>query len=255
MVLRDWGLYILASTIVSAVLSLFLVEFSIFGGISQMINGKAYGKDYSIPGVEEVLNSNDEYGPRENYWSLVRTDDIDMPRRLTISTHMKPEYVAVDQEALPAKEYLDIFVEQRIENYGKAECEILKQHLASECVLLKSNARRMRNGRYRVSFSFGFVQKDPLGEFDKSGTVTYAETEKHLTKKVDYYYANNEGTRDYRSELYREIRNECNDLKFRLSNCAITEISVHDADLTQEAAKRQVRARFMLSYFDTNSES
>ncbi len=255
MILRDWGLYILASTVVSGVLSLFLLEFSIFGSISQMINGKAYGKDYSIPGVEEVLNSKDEYGPRENYWSLVRTDDIDMPRRLSVSTSIKPEYVAVNQEPLPEKEYLDIFVEQRLENYGKAECEVLKQHLASECVLLRSNARQMRNGRYRVTFSFGFVQKEPLGEFDKSGTVTYAETEKHLTKKVDYYYANNEGTRDYRSELYREIRDECNDLKFRQSNCAITDITVHDGDLAREAARRQVRATFTLSYFDTNSES
>ncbi len=255
MFVRDWGIYILASTIVSGVLSLILVNFTVLGGISEMINGTAYGKDYSIPGVEEVLNSNDEYGPRENFWSLVRTHDIDMPRRLSISTLIKPEYVAADQEALPAKEYMDIFVEQRIEKYGKAECEVLKEHLASECVLLKSRARRMRDGRYRVTFSFRYVQKDPLGEFDKSGPVTYAETEKDLTKKVDHYYANNEGTRDYRSDLYREITNECNDLRFRQSNCAITNISVRDGDLTQDAKKRQVRASFTLSYFDTNSES
>lgn len=255
MTMRDWMIYFFGASVISVVVWLVLVQNAFLGGISQMINGKAYGKDYSIEGVDEVLNSKDEYGPRKNYWSLVRTNDIDMPRRLRVSAQVQPQYLAIDGEALPEDDHLDIFMEQRVGKYAEAECELLKQHLVSECQVVSSNVRRRRDGRYRVAMVFAYVQKDPLGEFDKSGTVSYAETEKDLSKPVNYYYAHNEGTRDYRADLYQDIRRACDDLRFQKNNCAITEVAVRDGDLTNADRGRRVSASFTLSYFDTEPNS
>ena len=255
MSIRDWIIYSLGAGAVASIVTFAFAQHMVMGNISQLINGKAYGKDYTIEGVDEVLNSHDDYGPRKNFWSLVRINDIDMPRRLRVTTEMQPKYLSNDADELPKKEHLEIFMEQRIDGYGKQECELLKQHLVSECVLLSSTVKEKRNGRFHATMVFAFVQADPLGEFEKSGTVTYAETEKRLSKPVSYYHANNEGTREHRAKLYEQIRSECDALRFQMSNCAITEIAVHDSDLSRAARDRKVQAFFTLSYFETAPNS
>ena len=248
---KDWIIYSLGGFVVAAIVSVAFAQHVVMGSISQMINGKAFGKDYTIEGVDEVLNSHDDYGPRRNFWSLVRTDDIDMPRRVRVTTQLKPEYLSASQDQPPNKQHLEIFMEQRIDGYGKEECALLKEHLVSDCVLVSSTVKPLRGGRFHASMVFAYVQKDPLGTFDKSGTVTYAETEERLSRAVSYYHAHNEGTRSYRARLYEQIRGACNELRFKMGNCAITEIAVHDSNLAGASLARKVKAIFTLSYFDT----
>ncbi|MEM1198099.1 MAG: hypothetical protein AAGI06_02210 [Pseudomonadota bacterium] len=255
MTIKDWIIYSLGGLVVAGIVSVAFGQHVVMSSISQMINGKAFGKDYSIEGVDEVLNSHDDYGPRKNFWSLVRINDIDMPRRLRVTTRLKPIYLAGNADELPKKEHLEIFMEQRIDGYGKDECEVLKQSLVAECMLVSSTVKPTRDGRFYASMVFAFVQKDPLGKFDTSGTVTYAETEKRLSKPVSYYLANNEGTREVRAKLYEQIRSECDDLRLQMSNCAITEIAVHDSDFSRVGRDRNVKASFTLSYFDTAPNS
>lgn len=255
MIIRDWIIYSLGGLVVAGIVTVAFAQHLVMGSISQMINGKAFGKDYTIEGVDEVLNSHDDYGPRENFWSLVRINDIDMPRRITVTTLLKPSYLTDSSDELPQKEHLEIFMEQRIDGYGKQECELLKQHLVSECVLLSSSVRPKRDGRFHATMIFAFVQKDPLGAIDKSRIVSYAETEESLSRPVSYHLTHNEGTRAVRAKLYQQIERACDHLRAQMSNCAMTEISLYDNILTSAGRDRKVQALFTLSYFETAPNS
>jgi len=78
-----------------------------------------------------------------------------------------------------------------------------------------------------IAGALRFVQKESLGEFDSSATLSFENFNARLVKSP--IKTSLTGATRQRQKIYSKAVKECNAIKVREGNCAITRINVYDS--------------------------
>lgn len=179
---------------------------------------------YQIAGIEKVLNSSTDYGTKKGFIALSNFNNIAASRTINFSTVVSPVSLLNSGESLPKNDFMDVFIQARSVNYGRAECQRISGMLARDCVVTNSNVSKLNNGQYKMNITLGFVQKDDFGKVDASEKVSYQEVRKNLLNKDVYSI---EQAEIERINIYKSVVQQCDFLRKNQGNCAIYRIKIN----------------------------
>lgn len=224
-----------------------------FGHVDSSLNGKP--ESYQIEGIDEVQNSSVKPGNfKLGFRSLAKFGDIDAYRLIRFSTVINPRSLLKENESLPEKEFLDVFVEARGIKYGQEECKRLSEILASKCIVKGSHGNSDAFGNYKMTFALGFVQKGEFGQVGAGGQVTYQEishTFKTPPRRIDEWGVEAE---DERVILYKKVKEQCDLLRESQGNCAISRIKISTYRINRSKGKEATSGTVLYSLLYSDGE-
>lgn len=177
------------------------------GGDLKITNHRLPGKNQFKPG----------------YVGLARIHDINAQRFVRFSTSIPLKDLLTKGEELPSSATENVFVKSRAIYYAREECERLLTLLADKCEVAQANGK-VTDKIATIRATLRFVQKAPFGKTDRTAPLSFESISTQLTKSG--VKTSLRGALEVRNRLYRKASDECNALRSREGNCAISGIYI-----------------------------
>ncbi|MEM7299681.1 MAG: hypothetical protein AAF468_01245 [Pseudomonadota bacterium] len=184
-------------------------------------NDQIFARGSPIASHQYVTGHKEKNHYKESYRSLARASEIEA-RSISVTIPVEPKEFLKPGEALPSKENMDLFVSARSTPIGKRECALIEENLAQKCVVARSSTSSNRSGVYFVHLRLNYFQKAPFGTVSEKDELEFREAESKSMKDTRSSSFRGRDLLNLRRRYYNKIAKECDFLRRREGNCAIT---------------------------------
>ena len=179
-----------------------------------------------LRGSLNVVNNRHEKSGRlkYGYLAMANFENIEAERSINFSTYVSLSSLLHSGEAPPDRDYRQVFAQARAVEYAHQECDLIKQYFAKECIVKSAKAKVEKNGRtVRIQARMSFVQAGGFGDIsDKSATWSFRD----IGTRIKVPDASKSRIIRSRVKVYRKVMRECDSIRRREGNCAITRILI-----------------------------
>lgn len=202
----------------------------------------------TIPGIEQVINSNNSYRSNKNFVSLVNISELDSPRSISFTNYVTVKDFLKPGEQKPSKAFMEVFLEAKISIYADEECKRLLLSLAEKCVVKNTLIGRKIDDNYLASVTLGFVQKQNFGELPITDSAVFRELKTEDKKEVYFSRFGTEKREWHRQTAYKLAVRHCKKIKEDFGNCAISKIVFSDSNYIRSSSKGTVKGSIKTNF-------
>ena len=196
----------------------------------------AFARELQVEGTKGSSGSKPGYVALSYHHALHENRSVTVQAQVPLSDLLEPG------ESLPEPALLDAFAQARAARLADAECRLVDQVLAKQCVVRDSHGDPDDDGLARISMTLGFVQKSPFGDLPAGPRAAYVETNDPVGRPQRVSLA---AAPEARARAYAEVADLCDRLRTAEGNCAIAHVMVGTTigSFTGGSAEFSVRAR------------
>lgn len=169
---------------------------------------------------------------QRGFLAMSNADRYHPSRLVTASIPVEVKALLQPGETAPEKDFEEVFVKARAVKLAEAECDALEMELASQCKVERTYVREYK-GDYTLTMTLQFVQQQPFFPALDDGTVqtegvkySYQELSQDLALKDKGDRAMPSQMARHRAKFYARAVRQCDKLRSRAGNCAISNISI-----------------------------